>query len=56
MMCGVVMAQDAPAGNQAGAKSMNFTFGGLGAFGLTGTGPNGGLGLTYFWVFSQLSG
>lgn len=48
MMCGVVMAQDAPAGNQAGAKSMNFTFGGLGAFGLTGTGPNGGLGLSYF--------
>lgn len=48
MMCGVVMAQDAPAGNQAGAKSMNFTFGGLGAFGLTGTGPAGGVGLTYF--------
>ncbi len=48
MMCGVVLAQDAPAGNQAGAKSLNFTFGGLGAFGLAGTGPMGGLGLTYF--------
>jgi opacity protein-like surface antigen len=48
MMCGVVMAQDAPAGNQAGAKSMNFTFGGLGAFGLNGSGPSGGLGLSYF--------
>lgn len=48
LMCGVVMAQDAPAGNQAGAKSMDFTFGGLGAFGLAGTGPAGGLGVTYF--------
>ena len=48
MMCGVVMAQDAPAGNQAGAKSMNFTFGGLGTFGLNGTGPAGGIGLSYF--------
>jgi outer membrane protein W len=48
MMCGVVMAQDAPAGNQAGAKSMNFSFGGLGTFGLGPTGINNGLGLTYF--------
>jgi len=48
MMCGVVMAQDAPAGNQAGAKSMNFTFGGLGTFGLGATGINGGLGVSYF--------
>lgn len=48
MMCGVVLAQDAPAGNQAGAKSMNFTFGGLGVFGLAGTGPAGGLGVQYF--------
>ncbi len=48
MMCGVVMAQDMPAGSQAGAKSMNFTFGGLGTFGLAGTGPAGGLGISYF--------
>lgn len=48
MMCGVVLAQDAPAGNMAGAKSMNFTFGGLGTFGLGATGINGGLGVSYF--------
>jgi outer membrane protein W len=48
MMCGVVLAQDAPAGNVAGAKSMNFSFGGLGTFGLGATGINGGLGVTYF--------
>lgn len=32
MVCSIVSAQDVPAGNQAGAKSLNFTFGGLGAF------------------------
>lgn len=48
MMCGVVLAQDAPAGNQAGAKSMNFTFGGIGTFGLGAAGPAGGLSVSYF--------
>src|SRR5258708_391939 len=31
-----------------GAKSLNFTFGGFGGFGLTGTGPAGGVGISYF--------
>ena len=31
-----------------GTKSLNFTFGGFGGFGLTGTGPSGGVGLSYF--------
>ncbi len=47
MMCGVVMAQDMNV-QKEGAKSLNFTFAGLGAFGLTGTGPAGGLGVSYF--------
>jgi len=33
---------------KAGVKSLNFTFGGLGAFGLTGSGPAGGVGVSYF--------
>lgn len=32
----------------AGAKSLNFTFGGFGGFGLTGTGPAGGVGVSSF--------
>lgn len=48
MIVGVVSAQENPAGNKAAAKSMNFTFLGLGAFGLAGTGPAGGLGVSYF--------
>ncbi len=47
MLAGVVSAQDMM-GTKAGDKSMNFTFGGLGAFGLAGTGPAGGLGISYF--------
>ena len=31
-----------------GTKSLNFTFGGFGGFGLAGTGPAGGVGLSYF--------
>jgi hypothetical protein len=31
-----------------GTKSLNFTFGGFGGFGLTGTGPAGGVGVSYF--------
>lgn len=48
MVAGVVSAQETPAGNKAGAKSMNFTFLGLGTFGLAGTGPAGGIGVSYF--------
>jgi len=49
MMCGVVMAQEVQnLGTKAGDKSMNFTFGGLGAFGIGATGPAGGVGLSYF--------
>jgi opacity protein-like surface antigen len=48
MLCSIVSAQDMPAGNQAGAKSLNFTFLGLAPFGLSGTGPGGGLGVSYF--------
>ena len=47
MMCGVVSAQEMNA-QKSGAKSLNFTFGGLGAFGLNGTGPAGGFGFSYF--------
>jgi outer membrane protein W len=49
MMCGVVMAQDVQnLGTKAGDKSMNFTFNGLGTFGIGATGPQGGVGLSYF--------
>ena len=49
MMCGVVLAQDVQnLGTKAGDKSMNFTFGGLGSFGIGATGPAGGIGLSYF--------
>lgn len=41
------VAQDMPA-IKSGAKSLNFTFGGFGGFGLTGTGPMGGVGMSYF--------
>lgn len=48
LLVGVVSAQDMNLGTKAGDKSMNFTFGGLGAFGLGATGPAGGIGLSYF--------
>lgn len=44
---GDVAAQVRPAAAK-GAKSLNFTFGGFGGFGLTGTGPSGGVGVSYF--------
>lgn len=47
VLAGYASAQDMPA-IKSGAKSLNFTFGGFGGFGLTGTGPMGGIGLSYF--------
>lgn len=40
-------AQVVPAAKK-GAKSLNFTFGGFGGFGLAGTGPGGGIGIAHF--------
>ena len=54
MVFGLASAQDVVPGVKAGSKSMNFTFGGLGAFILNGTGPsvgpfpNAGVGMSYF--------
>ncbi len=43
-----VMAQDVKPAVTAGSKSLNFTFAGLGAFGIGPSGIGGGLGMTYF--------
>lgn len=48
MMCGAAFAQDFQPAAKAGAKSLNFTFAGLGAFGIGATGPGGGFGVSYF--------
>ena len=49
MLCGVVMAQEVQnLGTKAGDKSMNFTFTGIGTFGIGATGPAGGIGVSYF--------
>ncbi|MGA7162266.1 MAG: outer membrane beta-barrel protein [Bacteroidota bacterium] len=48
MVFGLASAQDVVPDVKAGSKSLNFTFGGLGAFGLFATGPNGGIGMSYF--------
>lgn len=49
MMCGVVMAQDVQnLGTNAGDKSLNFAFGGLGAFGIGTPNAYGGVSLSYF--------
>ncbi len=48
LFSGVMFAQDVQPAVKAGSKSLNFTFGGLGAFGLNATGVNGGLGASYF--------
>lgn len=45
---GNVFAQDVKPAVSAGSKSLNFTFGGLGAFGIGPTGIGGGLGASYF--------
>jgi len=44
----LAMAQDVSPMVSQGSKSLNFTFGGLGAFGLGPTGIGGGLGASYF--------
>jgi hypothetical protein len=41
-------AQEFKPAVKAGAKSLNFTFGGFGAFGIAGSGISGGLGMSYF--------
>ncbi len=45
---GLAVAQDVNPAIHAGAKSMNFTFNGLGNFGIGPTGPNAGIGGSYF--------
>jgi opacity protein-like surface antigen len=54
MVCGVVLAQDFQPAAKSGAKSLNFTFAGLGAFGIGAAGVpnfskfNPGFGVSYF--------
>jgi opacity protein-like surface antigen len=48
MVFGLAVAQDVNPAIHAGAKSMNFTFNGLGNFGIGPTGPNAGIGGSYF--------
>ncbi|MDE3058670.1 MAG: outer membrane beta-barrel protein [Bacteroidota bacterium] len=48
LLSSIAFAQDVTPAQKAGAKSLNFTFGGLGAFGLRGTGPAAGIGASYF--------
>jgi len=48
LVSSVAFAQGITPPARAGAKSLNFTFGGFGGFGLTGTGPAGGVGASYF--------
>jgi len=45
---GIALAQDVQPVVKQGAKSINFTFGGLGSFGLSGAGVNGGISGSYF--------
>lgn len=47
-VAGLALAQDVQPVVKAGAKSLNFTFGGLGTFGLNGAGVNGGISGSYF--------
>ncbi len=47
-LAGMISAQDVTPAVTAGSKSLNFTFGGLGAFGLGPSGISGGLGASYF--------
>ncbi len=48
MVCGAAFGQDFVPAAKAGAKSLNFTFAGLGAFGIGPAGVNGGFGISYF--------
>ncbi|MGE5315012.1 MAG: outer membrane beta-barrel protein [Acidobacteriota bacterium] len=45
---GSLSAQDFRPAVRSGARSLNFTFGGFGAFGIAGAGVSGGLGVSYF--------
>jgi hypothetical protein len=48
LILGMALAQDVQPVVKAGSKSINFTFGGLGTFGLTGAGVRGGISGSYF--------
>jgi hypothetical protein len=48
VIAGSLSAQDVRPVLKSGAKSLNFTFGGFGAFGLGGAGVSGGLGMSFF--------
>jgi opacity protein-like surface antigen len=48
MVFGLAAAQDVNPAIHQGAKSLNFTFNGLGNFGIGPTGPNAGIGGSYF--------
>jgi hypothetical protein len=48
LVSGSLSAQDVRPVLKSGAKSLNFTFGGFGAFGLGGAGVSGGLGMSFF--------
>ncbi|MCG6989140.1 MAG: porin family protein [Gemmatimonadetes bacterium] len=47
-VAGPVAAQEVQPVVHDGSRSINFTFNGLGSFGLAGTGVNGGLGMSFF--------
>lgn len=49
LLGGIAPAQDIMPAIKSGAKSINFTFGGLGTFGLTGAGVAGGISGSYFF-------
>lgn len=48
LSAGTVSAQDFRTAARAGASSLNFTFGGFGAFGIAGAGVAGGLSYSHF--------
>ena len=48
VVASTAVAQGVSPAVHAGSKSLNFTFGGFGGFGLAGTGPAGGIGVSYF--------
>jgi outer membrane protein W len=48
LVTGTLAAQDVKPAVSTGSKSLNFSFAGLGAFGIGPTGVGGGLGATYF--------
>ena len=48
MVFGIASAQDVNPAIHQGAKSFNFTFGGLGAFGIGANGPLAGISGSYF--------